>query len=437
MVATLLRIKPHESERNEDGSPMQTVYLDEETCRVYSDKDGSHYLRSVEPSDEGMILCGLGSSPGAAKARVLRHPSGRPSHVADLVMEATIHYHQKVANLRGTKVQCKVRDENGDIVTLDLSPTDVHQPAVMPYAAGYRISDGIADIMSPVVPVGKQADYYGTWNVSSDFSRKMANLNAVGGQVAEVNPGLSFSQYNALPYALAGALPTEVLANADTPFAPLPKLMQVLTDALRLEREVRVVAQLEASGNWQTSLVQTLLAGAQWDEGAASNPILNIHQAIDASYKPITGIGISGQMWRAFVRNAAVQKFFTYKDMVDGIPTPEALADKLKLPPFYVAEMKYTVNQTLAFAWGAHVVLISQPSSMPPTNQMDVQTALTFRWTGGDVPPDGGLTGGFLVRTYFDQKRGPRGSTVVVCAHNDAEVMTSGYVGGLILNAYQ
>jgi hypothetical protein len=431
MARILLKIMPHESETDQ-----AVQYLDEDTYNLYSDPEGTQYLRQVQPVEDGYLL--TGSAQIGGKPRVLRHDSGRPATIADLTMAATAHYYQKVADLTGQPVKCKVKDSNGEVITLDLSPSDVHQPATNPnYAAGYRIGDGIADIMSPVIPVPHQSDYYGTWNVQSDFGRKMANVSAVGGQIAEVNPGLTFSQYSAIPYALAGALPTEVQANADAPFRPFPKLMQVIVDALRLEREIRVATQMETSANFQTSVVQTLLAGAQWDEGAASNPILNIHQAIDASYLPVTGIGLSGQLWRAFARNPAVQKFFTYKDMVDGIPRPEVLSDKLKLPPFYIAEMKYTVNQTLAFVWGAHAVLIHQPGQMPPTSQMDVATAATFRWVGGEVPPDGSLTGGFLVRSYFDQKRGPRGSTVVVAAHNDVELMTSGYVGGLILNAYQ
>ena len=47
------------------------------------------------------------------------------------------------------------------------------------------------------------------------------------------------------------------------------------------------------------------------------------------------------------------------------------------------------------------------------------------------------MTAGFLVRTYYDPKRGARGGTQVVVVHNDIEVQTSQLVGGLILNAHQ
>ena len=51
--------------------------------------------------------------------------------------------------------------------------------------------------------------------------------------------------------------------------------------------------------------------------------------------------------------------------------------------------------------------------------------------------PDGTLSAGFLVRTFFDPKRGARGGTQVVVTHSDVEVMTSGYVGGLVTGAHQ
>jgi hypothetical protein len=158
---------------------------------------------------------------------------------------------------------------------------------------------------------------------------------------------------------------------------------------------------------------------------------------MDASYLPVTGIGVSGQLWRAWIRNANFQKFFTFKDGIDPIPNYKEIPNDFKLPTIYVDETKYTVGGSLSFVWGNDVVLIHEPTTMPPTSQMDVATSTTFRWSGGTVPPDGALTGGMLVRSYFDPKRGPRGSTVVTCAHYDTEVMTSGYAGALVINAYQ
>jgi hypothetical protein len=41
------------------------------------------------------------------------------------------------------------------------------------------------------------------------------------------------------------------------------------------------------------------------------------------------------------------------------------------------------------------------------------------------------------VRQFFLQDRGPAGGNKIVVAHWDAEVLTSKYIGGLLINAYQ
>lgn len=446
MGATLLKILG--DEQNPE------MYLDEETCRVYEDPTGGHYLRTLTPMDNGVLLSGSGQA-GNPQPRMLRHQSGRPANVQDLVLAANQHDSQCRANVIGKPVKFSSRDERDRIVTMTAKPTptlfdlgvsDVHQPSTLPiYAAGYRIcQDGIADAMSPVIMVPKQSDFYGTWNITSDFSLPMYNAVAAGAQVAETNPGLAFAKYSTINYALAGAIPTEVIANADAPFRPFPKLMQVLVDRLRTMRNVRVASVMENSSNWNGAQVQTILSGAQWNEGPASNPVLVFHNAENASYMPINGFGMSGQLWRAMIRNSAFQKFFTYKDGVDAIPNKDIVSKDFKLPMFYVDETKYIVGgDTVAptFVWGNDVVGIHQPGEMPPTSQMDVATSVTYRWVGGEAPQvpleEQSLTGGFLVRSYFDPRRGPRGSTVVVCAHWDIELMTSGFVGSLIANAYQ
>ena len=440
MGATLLKILGDDNIREDQ-------FLDEETYKVYADQEGTQYLRQVVPSDDGLLLTGSENIGG--RPHIMRHQSGRPAHVADLAAAATAHDAQLRANCIGKPVTTSVRDQGGKLVEmtfrpksatlLDLGVTDVHQAATLPfYAAGYRVcQEGIADAMSPVIMVPKQADYYGTWNQSSDFEHPMGHESAAGAQVGEVSPSLAFVQYTTVPFALASALPTEVMANADAPFVPMTKIMQVIVDKLRLARNVRVANLLATTSGYQSSLVQTLLGGAQWDEGSSSNPILVLHKAIDASYMPVTGIGMSGQLWRAFIRNAAVQKYFQFKDGMPAIPGMDKVSSDFKLPPIYVDETKYTVGGQLSFVWGNDCYLIHQPNEMPPTSQMDVATSVTFRWVGGTVPPGGSLTGGMMVRSYFDEKRGPRGSTVVVCAHYDTELMTSSYVGGLVVNAYQ
>jgi hypothetical protein len=412
-----------------DAKTGRVEYMDPATAKVYADAQGATFLRQME---EVEFVLGDKGVP-------LRDPhTNAPIHRSALVAVAQEHYYGQAARLMGAKkYPVGMTDEAGQLVTMDLGIADVHTPATLPnYAGGYRIAESIADLASPVIPVAKQSDVYYTWNVQSDFNRKLGVSGSPGSAVPEVNPSISNATYSAVEYALAGFLPTEVQANADTPLQPFAKLTQVVVDALRLEREYRVSVLLQTSGTWTSSLVQTLAAGTQWDGGASSDPVANLHKAIEQSYMPITGIFMSELVLHDFLRNPAVQKYFTYKDPVKGLPSPADVADTLGLPPINVSTMKYlTGGGVLTYMWGNHVVLTHEPKTMPPTTQMDVASNVTFRWTGGEAP-DGTLTGGLLVRTYYDPKRGARGGTQIVVVHNDIEVQTSNLVGGLILNAH-
>ncbi len=121
----------------------------------------------------------------------------------------------------------------------------------------------------------------------------------------------------------------------------------------------------------------------------------------------------------------------------DGIPSQADLQATLRLPPFFVCEMRYIKSDgTLGFVWGEDAVLFRNPPEMPPTSQEDVATSYTFRWSKPSTP-DGTSSGGFIVRQYFLQDRGPQGGTKIVCVNYDAEKMTSKYIGNLLVNAYQ
>lgn len=411
-----------------DVSSGEIEYVDLASGKVFSDAEGARFERQMYPTEQ--IVTGDG--------KAMRDPSGRIIPVTALSDLAAAHYWGNVAAVTGRKVQCDAHGEYGQLVKMDLAPSDVHTNATLAnYAAGYRIADGVADIASPVVMVPKQSNVYYTWDKEADFQRKLPNASSPGGAVSEVNPTLSNATYLTNEYALGGFLPTEVVANADAPLQPFQKMMQVIVDALRLEREYRTMKLLTTSSNWNSGQVITIAAGSQWDGGAASDPILNLHNAIENSFLPVTGIVWSELVEHDFLRNSNVQKYFTYKDMVDGLPDPSKLSSTLKLPPIYTARMKYlSAASTLSYVWGNHAVLLHQPAEQPPTSQMDVATSYSFRWNGGTAP-DGAITAGFLVRSYFDPKRGGRGGTAIICAHNDTELMTSKYVGGLLLNAHQ
>ena len=401
---------------------------------LYADEGGKTKIRSLEQVE--FLLAG-------DRKPVLE--DGERIHVGKLANAAAEHMYGQSAALTGKAIKVAqldslgrlAHDENGRLVTMDLGISDVHTNAALTnYAAGYHIADGIADAASPVILVPKSSDVYYTWNASNDFNRKLGVATAAGAAVAMVNPSLAPSTYSTVQYGLGGYLPTEVQSNADTPLRPFTKLTQMIVDGLRLEREIRVANGLQTSGNWNSGLVTTIASGAQWNGGGASDPLAVLHAMDEASYMGLDAILWSKRTGHDFVRNPAIQKYFGFKDRTPGIPDLTKICEELGVADIYAGEMKYLVGGALTYVWGNHVVGLHRPKQNPPTDQMDVATAYTFRWNGGEAP-DGSATGGLLVRSYYDPKLGVRGPTVVVVTHNDIELQTSGLVGGLVLSAHQ
>lgn len=332
-------------------------------------------------------------------------------------------------------------DEDGDLFAMDLGPADVHIPSAMPnFASGYKNEPPIADLACPVILANKQVDDYWQFQKEDAFQRAAPMGGAGGAQVPEIAPRLAFAQYSTRERALGGYVSTQLEANADAPLRILQATTRRVMDALILEREMRVQNLLRTSGNWNSGNVVTLGAGFQWDGGANSDPVHDLHTRIEQSFGAVTGIVMSERVWHDFVRNPAVRAYYAYKSdpsLATVVPSPEKTSAILELPPIYVAKMKFLNSSgNLDYVWGNDVVLLRQPPEMPPTSQEDVATAYTFRWNVQN-PKDGVASGGFVVRQFFNQHRGSMGGLQVVVVHHDAEVFTSTFVGGLIVSAHQ
>jgi hypothetical protein len=315
--------------------------------------------------------------------------------------------------------------------------SDVHIKSALPnYASGYTNFTPMADVISPPLPVTHETDYFWEFQKEDAFQRAMPIQTAPGGGVNEIQPRLlGTSSYKVVPRALAAFVPTELEANADAPLKIRSAHMRRVVEAMKLEREIRVAALLRTSGSWNSAT--TIASGAQWNGGANSDPVKDIHTVMDSSFGEVTGIGLAGNTYRGYTRNAAVRSYIAYKDKTDGIPSSADLQAQLRLPPFFICEMRYLDSTgALKFVWGDDVVLFRNPPEMPPTSQEDVATSYTFRWVTPPTP-DGTSAGGFVVRQYFLQDRGAQGGTKIVCVNYDAEKMTSKYIGNLLINARQ
>lgn len=349
---------------------------------------------------------------------------------------------EKRGRALGKRLALKDATPSGGVrVLMDLSPSDVHIPSAMPnYAGGYHLEEGVADIAMPIITTSKQSDYFFIWNSSNAFLPPAAAMNGPGAVAPEISPLLSKTQYNAVGYALASFIPTEIEANADSPLQPYSAASDLVGSKLRLIREMRAASQLTTAANFNSSNVVALAAGSQWNGGASSDPVANIQLIKERSAAKVTRIVMGGPVFHALQRNQAVRNYHFAKTNDPALPNPQELSRILELPPIVVAEMKYqNPSGGLSYVWPSvagslsSVVLLHEPAQNPPTDQRDNATGYTFRWTGAKAP-DGVVTGGFMVRSYYDQQRNGR---VIVFQHYDAEVVTGSILGGLLTGVLQ
>lgn len=332
----------------------------------------------------------------------------------------------------------RMRGWDGKGHNLDMAPADVHVPALIPgYASGYRNEAPIADMYAPPILVPAQQGLYYEFDKKDAFQRAAPTVGASDASVAEVTPRFAKSSYLTQMYALGGYVPVEVDANADPQLRLRQATMRRVVNALVLEREIRVASLATTAGNWDASVVTTLGASFKWNGGGSADPILDLQTRIEASWGATSALFMSERTYNAFARTAAVQKFFASKSTAAPIPDPGQMSALLRLPPIYVGSMRYINNLgNLVYVWGDDVVLARHPEEMPPTNQDDVASAVTFRWNQA-TGPDGTSSNGMIVREFFDPSRGAQGGHKIVLVHHDIEKQTSRFVGGLIKSAYQ
>src|SRR3990167_10949174 len=92
--------------------------------------------------------------------------------------------------------------------------SQVHRDAILDrISIAYRNETYIAEQIFPLVPVGKQSDFYYVFDKSSWFRDRVA-YRAPGTRAKRADYALTTASYFCMPYALAKGVPDEVLRNA-------------------------------------------------------------------------------------------------------------------------------------------------------------------------------------------------------------------------------
>ncbi len=327
----------------------------------------------------------------------------------------------------------------GQLVTLDLTPADVHDPTELStYLAGYRPFGFRADELSPPILVDHSSDKHRDFS-SDDAFLEVDVKTGIEAKVPEVDPKTALTPYTVVERAIGTFIPDRVSSQAsyDTRKAAMKRCQR----ALMIDREKDVATMFLTLANWDAGNRVTLGAGFEWNDVATSEPLLDLHTRIEESAQDVSKIVMEQRTANAFLRHPDV------RDQMRQMLGDNAVNDALTrvnmtqqqnrdfivpgLPPICVvsAKSRSVPGAALSRIWGNDVVLLTIPPGVP-TDGEEIATSYTWRLRG----PNGN---GFVTREFRVEDRGSLGGIFIVCAMADIATMTGSNCGGLIKDAWQ
>jgi hypothetical protein len=253
----------------------------------------------------------------------------------------------------------------------------------------------IADVIAPIVPVGKQSDSYPVWDQADAF-RIEDDKRSPGTPARKIRRNVSSDTYYAENYALNIPLTLEDRENMDDAFVKELRngRAMYIKDKLMLSWEKRIVDLVTSANVGSSSLV-----ASAWNDLTAgnSNPISDILTAV-TNIQDVTGyrpnrIVMGDQAWRNFRRHADVISVLHGNTGKIGIgesryATREGAANLFEMDQFLVGGAYYNSaaeGQPLSLTpfWGDHTYVYYAP----PRPSLDAPSFMySFRWNKPALP---------------------------------------------------
>lgn len=324
--------------------------------------------------------------------------------------------------------------KTGDRVTLELQPSDVHDPTELPtYLAGFRPFGYRADEASPVVLVNNDEDKFRTFSEDDAF-RRVDVKGSTSGAVPEVDPKSTLQNYKVVERFVGSFVPRQTELQTGNNYQPRMAAARRARRAIELDREIDTWNLLGTPGNFAVAQRLALGAGDNWNGGASSDPIGDLQTSIENSNQPVTGVWFNQRVANAFLKNPETRDYMRQMlgdsiPSVGGVDMTDAAITDFRIPgfpPFMVAAAKVKDETTLAvdYVMPDVAVLLHTPPGVPDDGE-DISTSYTFRRRG----PSGT---GFEAREFFIENRGPLGGTMIVVSEADIAIMTGDSAGGII-----
>lgn len=331
----------------------------------------------------------------------------------------------------------------GQSILLSVMPSDTADQlqVIDNYISGYKNFGFVADTVSPVVIVDREAGNRIDRSASSAFTLLDT---AVGrqGSINEVQDANTRTAYKTIEHALAAFIPWASENDAIQQYNIRTATSVMLADLLLLRREYDLLnvtnGMLTTLTNWNANNRTSLTTNFKWDNGSTKDPRADLHARMKATAQKVTGILMNPDVAYYFLSDTNV-RLYLKAVMGNDAPVPD-LAYQLQAdnkdqqtiniygyPPIVIAGAQYypAGSTTLTYVMGDDVVLFSLPPNNVPVNMFTNATSLTFRHRGKSG-------NGWVTNEYLPNGRGLNGGRMLETGFGETSFIGSNTVGGLI-----
>lgn len=237
----------------------------------------------------------------------------------------------------------------------------VVDPALSNVSIKYTNDTFIADLVLPMVKVGKQTGKYYVYdkaNLRIDKTQRSA-----GSAANEIDFGVAPSgTFSCDDHALKGFVADEIQDQADAALNPLIDETETVTEKLLLDRENNAATLLTSTANLTNNV--TLSGTAQWSDYANSDPIGDVRTARTTVHqntfkKPNTLI-MGKQVWDMLAEHPQIIERIKYSQL--GVVTKELIARIFQVENIVVGEAGSNTAaegqaDSLSYIWGKHAIV--------------------------------------------------------------------------------
>ena len=301
---------------------------------------------------------------------------------------------------------------------------DLHiDKALSEMALGYRPTGFIADMIFPVVRVGKQSDYYYEFSRADRLRREPTERSPLT-RANRVTQTVGSGTYFAKNYALASGVSVEDKANADPILLSelIDGEIEFVMDKLLLDYEIRIASMVNSTTNVGSSAAVSSAWNGSGDVlGNLNTAIDNLCDANAVSDKENIKIVMGEDAWRSARRDSTVRNLIFGSNNGGGYASIQQLRELLDIGNIFIGGAYQNtgeegLSESLSKVWGDNVLIYYAP---PAPTRKKPSYGYSFRWVVPGVPD-------FIAERHpYDRKI--KGEEVEVGYYQDEKITGKSY----------